>query len=36
MPLSDPAFLAVTFVVIDFDAVTPAGRPAEPIEVVPV
>ncbi|TQS42900.1 3'-5' exonuclease [Cryptosporangium phraense] len=29
----DPAFLARTFVVIDFEATTPTGRPAQPIEV---
>jgi hypothetical protein len=29
----DPAFLATTFVVIDFEATTPAGHPAQPIEV---
>lgn len=29
----DPAFLATTFVVIDFEATTPAGYPAQPIEV---
>lgn len=31
--LTDPDFLAHTFVVIDFEALTPKGRPAEPIEV---
>ena len=36
MALSDPEFLAVTFVVIDFETLTPAGRPAEPIEVAAV
>ncbi|MFJ7063144.1 PolC-type DNA polymerase III [Streptomyces microflavus] len=30
---SDPRFAAMTFVVIDFEGLTPAGRPAEPIEV---
>jgi hypothetical protein len=25
----DPAFLSTTFVVIDFEATTPAGRPAQ-------
>ncbi|WP_424534353.1 PolC-type DNA polymerase III [Sphaerisporangium viridialbum] len=30
---SDPDFLAHTYVVIDFEALTPAGRPAVPIEV---
>ncbi|WP_316527572.1 3'-5' exonuclease [Kitasatospora brasiliensis] len=29
----DPRFAATTFVVIDFEGLTPAGRPAEPIEV---
>ena len=29
----DPAFLATTFVVIDFETTTPAGYPAQPIEV---
>ena len=29
----DPAFLATTFVVIDFESTTPAGYPAQPIEV---
>ncbi|MFE1078938.1 PolC-type DNA polymerase III [Nocardiopsis alba] len=29
----DPDFRATTFVVIDFEATTPAGRPAQPIEV---
>ncbi|MEU2940939.1 3'-5' exonuclease [Nocardiopsis alba] len=29
----DPDFLATTYVVIDFEATTPAGRPAQPIEV---
>lgn len=29
----DPAFLATTFVIIDFEATTPAGYPAQPIEV---
>jgi hypothetical protein len=28
-----PAFLATTFVVIDFETTTPAGYPAQPIEV---
>lgn len=30
---ADPAFLATTFVVIDFEATTPTGYPAQPIEV---
>jgi DNA polymerase-3 subunit epsilon len=34
--LSDPAFTQTTFVVIDFEALTPAGRPAEPIEVAAI
>lgn len=29
----DPDFLATTFVVIDFETTTPAGHPAQPIEV---
>ncbi|WP_028649038.1 PolC-type DNA polymerase III [Nocardiopsis sp. CNT312] len=29
----DPAFQATTFVIIDFEATTPAGHPAQPIEV---
>ena len=29
----DPAFLATTFVVIDFETTTPSGYPAQPIEV---
>ena len=29
----DPAFLATTFVVIDFETTTPAGHPAQPVEV---
>ncbi len=29
----DHQFLGMTFVVIDFETLTPAGRPAEPIEV---
>lgn len=29
----DPEFLATTFVVIDFETTTPAGYPAQPIEV---
>ncbi|GHG13053.1 PolC-type DNA polymerase III [Streptomyces filamentosus] len=31
--LRDPRFAVATFVVIDFEGLTPAGRPAEPIEV---
>ncbi|MGW4694079.1 3'-5' exonuclease [Kitasatospora cineracea] len=31
--MRDPRFTGTTFVVIDFEALTPAGRPAEPIEV---
>ena len=30
---ADPAFLATTFVVIDFETTTPAGHPAQPVEV---
>ena len=29
----DPAFLATTFVVIDFETTTPTGHPAQPVEV---
>ena len=29
----DPAFLATTFVVVDFEATTPTGHPAQPVEV---
>ncbi|MEV0589411.1 3'-5' exonuclease [Nonomuraea sp. NPDC050310] len=29
----DPAFLATTFVVIDFEATTPSGYPAQPVEI---
>lgn len=36
MALTDPAFLATTFVVMDFETLTPAGRPAEPIEVAAI
>ncbi|WP_308409270.1 3'-5' exonuclease [Streptomyces sp. BV129] len=31
--MNDPRFVATTLVVIDFEGLTPAGRPAEPIEV---
>jgi DNA polymerase-3 subunit epsilon len=31
--LTDPAFTATTFVVIDFEGTTPAGHPPEPTEV---
>jgi DNA polymerase-3 subunit epsilon len=34
--LTDPAFLATTYAVIDFEALTPAGRPPEPVEVAAV
>lgn len=34
--LNDPAFTQTTFVVIDFEALTPAVRPAEPIEVAAI
>ena len=30
----DPAFLATTFVVVDFETTTPTGHPAQPVEVV--
>jgi DNA polymerase III subunit epsilon len=29
----DPAFLATTFVVVDFETTTPTGHPAQPVEV---
>jgi DNA polymerase-3 subunit epsilon len=29
----DPAFLATTFVVVDFETTTPSGHPAQPVEV---
>lgn len=31
--ITDPRFTALTLVVIDFESLTPPGRPAEPIEV---
>ncbi|MFF7449859.1 MULTISPECIES: exonuclease domain-containing protein [unclassified Streptomyces] len=31
--VNDPRFAATTFLVVDFEGLTPAGRPAEPIEV---
>ncbi|GGV08102.1 hypothetical protein GCM10010275_55370 [Streptomyces litmocidini] len=31
--VNDPRFAAMTFLVVDFEGLTPAGRPAEPIEV---
>ncbi|MEV7930415.1 3'-5' exonuclease [Kitasatospora sp. NPDC088779] len=31
--MGDPRFAALTLLVVDFEALTPAGRPAEPIEV---
>lgn len=31
--IHDPAFREMTFIVIDFETTTPAGRPAQPIEV---
>ncbi|MCM3883536.1 PolC-type DNA polymerase III [Frankia sp. R82] len=34
--LDDPEFQAHTFVVLDFEALTPKGRPAEPTEVAAV
>ena len=30
---ADPAFLATTFVVVDFETTTPTGHPAQPVEV---
>ena len=32
----DPAFIATTFIVIDFETTTPAWSPAEPVEVAAV
>ena len=29
----DPAFVATTFVVVDFETTTPSGHPAQPVEV---
>lgn len=34
--LADPAFSATSYVIIDFETLTPAGRPAEPVEVAAV
>ncbi|MEV6987429.1 3'-5' exonuclease, partial [Sphaerisporangium sp. NPDC051017] len=34
--MTDPDFLAMTYLVIDFEALTPTGRPAEPIEVAAI
>jgi DNA polymerase III epsilon subunit-like protein len=34
--MDDPAFLSATYVVIDFEALTPAGRPPVPVEVAAV
>jgi DNA polymerase III subunit epsilon len=34
--MDDPAFLGVTYVVIDFEALTPAGRPPVPVEVAAI
>jgi hypothetical protein len=34
--LNDPAFNQTTFVLIDFETLTPTGRPAEPIEVAAI
>jgi DNA polymerase III epsilon subunit-like protein len=34
--LNDPAFAAVTWIVIDFETLTPAGRPPEPVEVAAI
>jgi DNA polymerase III epsilon subunit-like protein len=31
--MDDPAFLAATYVVIDFESLTPEGRPPVPVEV---
>ncbi|MGC5000736.1 3'-5' exonuclease [Streptomyces sp. DT195] len=31
--VNDPRFAATTFLVVDFEGLTPAGRPAEPFEV---
>ena len=32
----DPAFIAATFIVIDFETTTPAGYRPEPVEVAAV
>lgn len=34
--LTDPGFAAITWIVIDFEALTPAGRSPEPIEVAAI
>jgi DNA polymerase-3 subunit epsilon len=34
--MDDPAFLCVTYVVIDFEALTPAGRSPVPVEVAAI
>jgi DNA polymerase III epsilon subunit-like protein len=34
--MDDPAFLAATYVVIDFESLTPAGRPPVPVEVAAI
>jgi DNA polymerase III epsilon subunit-like protein len=34
--LNDAAFAAVTWMVIDFETLTPAGRPPEPVEVAAI
>lgn len=34
--LNDAAFTAVTWIVIDFETLTPAGRPPEPVEVAAI
>ena len=34
--MDDPAFLATTYVVVDFESLTPAGRPPVPVEVAAI
>jgi len=34
--MDDPAFLGATYVVIDFESLTPAGRPPVPVEVAAI
>jgi DNA polymerase-3 subunit epsilon len=34
--MDDLAFLGATYVVIDFEALTPAGRPPVPVEVAAI
>ena len=34
--MDDPAFLGATYIVIDFEALTPAGRSPVPVEVAAI